>query len=953
MRKMKGRFFSILMAASLAFTPCMNAFAERSYDAGSVDSELIFPDDSVQNIWSSLYVDGEDHTPGEGGSWKNESSDVVYRASMNDEGISLTKIGYKLTVNNGVSQKVDPSEKDTHYVEEFPDPSIKTDIAGYAEYETVKLIADRPQDGMVFAMWTTDTEGVSFADPTSAETTLVMPGKKATVTATFQAAPVEEAVPEENQEINWDAQDQGTENQEINWDVQDQGTDNQEINWDVQDQGTDNQGTDNLEINWDVQDQGTDPQAQNTDEGINWDAVGTDNFDWDLGTSVSPKFVVTVNNGISEVVTDDVTYEEREFEPGTTVTIVAEDRTEEGLTFSGWTTESSDVVLQDASLESTEFVMPEGDIVVTASYVETPVISETEENLDQDQTEIIVEEPVNIETEPVIVIEDETELPVQTETQAETEVADTYELTVKNGIGSGVYEAGDEVFIEADDQDGMMFESWSCDQPDVQIENEYSSVTTFVMPAYDVSVSADFVKASYLVTLEDALFADDSSDDRVFEPGQKVEIKAKDRSDEGLAFEKWSGHIGGDESQPVEFEDETAEETSFIMPEGSVEIAAEYYQIPDTYYVSVTNGLINGIETEGWFEEGEVVSISADPNPYGQAFKNWTVNNGKYDLGEKAFESDIEVTVDQDLEFCAVYDGIQYAVTVNNGISSCSECVVGTTVNIKADNAPYGMVFDYWSVDTGNVTLADPNSKITSFTMPDDNVIVTANFRKVAYTLTVLNGYSSNDMYYAGDTVTISSYYPAANREFGAWYANTAKVSFKDASRWSTTFTMPDCDVTVKAAYKDGPSANDNLILNITPDGAYGVGETISFEAAGARMGNTNPNPGDYRYIPTGYQIGGVSKAWQSSPYTASMSIKTIGEYTLKTYYTRQRFDGNSWLNDGINDSKSVNFKVVNKVNGVATGDELPLWEMIALAGGSLVVLILVVVFFVIRRRRR
>ncbi|MDR2687988.1 MAG: DUF6273 domain-containing protein [Oscillospiraceae bacterium] len=67
-----------------------------------------------------------------------------------------------------------------------------------------------------------------------------------------------------------------------------------------------------------------------------------------------------------------------------------------------------------------------------------------------------------------------------------------------------------------------------------------------------------------------------------------------------------------------------------------------------------------------------------------------------------------------------------YPVTVNNGAGSNSYAA-GATVNITADAAPSGQVFDRWTA-TG-VTLSNPTSASASFTMPANAVTLTATYK--------------------------------------------------------------------------------------------------------------------------------------------------------------------------------------------------------------------------------
>ena len=288
---------------------------------------------------------------------------------------------------------------------------------------------------------------------------------------------------------------------------------------------------------------------------------------------------------------------------------------------------------------------------------------------------------------------------------------------------------------------------------------------------------------------------------------------------------------------------------------------------------------------------------------------------------------------------------------MNSGSASAAKAAAGTAVTITAGKAPKGMEFDYWSVDSGNVTLADAYSASTTFTMPTANVTVTANYRMKEYCVTVQNGYADEESYYQGDEVTIYSNYPSSGREFDKWVVIDGKASFADASRWKTTFTMPAKDVTVSATYKDGPSPESNQVLDLVAGGEYITDSTIRFTAAGAGMDNTNPNPGDYRYRPTGYQIGNVTGSWQEAPYTTTMSIKARGDYTLKVNYSKEVFDGSNWVADGTTDTRSVTFRVLTPAEAVKTGDETPIALMATLAGASCL-MFLALLGVVLRRRR-
>ena len=159
---------------------------------------------------------------------------------------------------------------------------------------------------------------------------------------------------------------------------------------------------------------------------------------------------------------------------------------------------------------------------------------------------------------------------------------------------------------------------------------------------------------------------------------------------------------------------------------------------------------------------------------------------------------------------------------------------------------------------------------------------------------------------------------------------------------------MPASDVTVRATYKDGPNPAFNAIEGLENGAEYLKGTTLTFHAAGNGMGNTNPNPGDYRYKPTGYQIGSVSGSWQDANYTTSMAINAVGDYTLTVTFTKEVYRDGAWTSDGTTDTRSVSFRVVNALS-VQTGDSTPIIPLVVAAVAALAIIIAVLV---LRRRR-
>lgn len=931
MKKRQRRIAALLLACAVAGAPVSQAFAETAYDVtAGVDAQILFPKDSLTNIAGTVMVDGAEAAADENGSWTNTDDAKVYCATLSEDGtVQITAVGYVLDVEHGTSKNADEHAETAGQHYQFGDwekPETPVDRAYYAQGDTVKLKADDPADGMEFKEWKCDTEGVAVADPTSPETTFTMPDKKVKITAVYQEK--QEAVTETQTEASTEQQT-GTQ------------TESQ----------TETQ-TDAAQTN-PAGDQTENPDVVITPEEDTPTTLPATGESQPVDVSTPETYTVTVNNG---QVTGDFTF-------GSTMTVTANDRTAEGYQFSGWYVDSMNASLDDATAVEAHFTMPNADVTLTATYNE--IQADASEGQTEAQTETAVQEP---QTEAqTTASEPQTETPVEIETQGETETnatdaavqtesdAEKYAVTVTNeGIGSGEYQAGETVTVEApaENAEGQIFDSWTVDQADVTLSDPAQEVTTFVMPQEAVTVTPVYTAQRTVTVDGNTTIAPTAEELKMAAAGNAVTITAKDLTASNQVFAGWTAEASK-AGQPVGvvFADATAMTTTFTLPDcDELTIHANYKT--KTYKVTVANGLINNASTELDCEPGTSITVTANPGPEGQTFSKWVINDGAYDIGDAAYEQTIWLTVkDQDLNIRAEYEGIQYTVTVKDGTANYEKCVSGAGVTLTANKAPDGYEFDYWSVDTQNASLTDAYSASTTFTMPTSDVTVSAHYKQIAYTVSVENGNADQQSYHAGDQVTVQSNYPASGREFAKWESTSGNVSFADGSRWKTTFTMPAGNVSVRATYKDGPSTDDNTIQDLVAGGQYYTGETIKFTASGAGMSNSNPNPGDYRYRPSGYQIGNVTGTLQS-PYSVSMAINATGEYTLKVTYNKDIYDGNSWVSDGTTDTKTVTFKVITKAAGVQTGDETPIETVVALAVVSCAVFIILLVVFIRRRKK-
>lgn len=70
-------------------------------------------------------------------------------------------------------------------------------------------------------------------------------------------------------------------------------------------------------------------------------------------------------------------------------------------------------------------------------------------------------------------------------------------LTVINGTQSGEYEVGSEVTVTADKQQGKKFLLWRTDASDFSIDNKYKKTASFIMPDFDLTMTAVYTDCNH------------------------------------------------------------------------------------------------------------------------------------------------------------------------------------------------------------------------------------------------------------------------------------------------------------------------------------------------------------------------------------------------------------------------------------------------------------------------
>ena len=164
-----------------------------------------------------------------------------------------------------------------------------------------------------------------------------------------------------------------------------------------------------------------------------------------------------------------------------------------------------------------------------------------------------------------------------------------------------------------------------------------------------------------------------------------------------------------------------------------------------------------------------------------------------------------------------------YAVTVTGGTATVAagtpitRAMEGVEVTVTAQ-APDGKHFVKWVVKAGGVTLANETSATTTFIMPANDVTIEAEIAEnpvESYMLTVIKGTASvaagtpiTDKIEQNTVVTVTADAPETGKVFDKWVVQEGNVTLTDATKATTTFTMPGSDVKIEATYKEAPPSD-------------------------------------------------------------------------------------------------------------------------------------------------
>lgn len=297
-----------------------------------------------------------------------------------------------------------------------------------------------------------------------------------------------------------------------------------------------------------------------------------------------------------------------------------------------------------------------------------------------------------------------------------------YNVTVNNGTitegeNADGYTVGSTIVIVADEIPNKVFDHWEV-VGNGSFENYESAETTFTTGSGDMIITPVYRDALYSLVVNGGT---GSKDDCLFE--QKVEISANVA--DGLVFVKWELVSGN-----AIISNASAADTSVTVLSDTV-IKAVF---EEAYTVDIVNGVVSDGDEKEYYSTGDVITIVADAPAADKYFAGWIIDGQA--VGAVIADSNSATTTltigTSDVVVTATYEDILYKLVIENGSSANINPegnVAGSKIDIEADDAPDGYVFDKWVIVIGSGTIEDADSSETIFIVGSGDAVIKATYK--------------------------------------------------------------------------------------------------------------------------------------------------------------------------------------------------------------------------------
>ena len=390
--------------------------------------------------------------------------------------------------------------------------------------------------------------------------------------------------------------------------------------------------------------------------------------------------------------------------------------------------------------------------------------------------------------------------------------------------GGGTYNFEDDVTVEAIANEGWAFINWTNAAGDtVSTDAAYN----FSMPSGDLTLTANFEMIDYTVSLSA------QPEEGGMVTGQGVynfedEVTIDAAANDAWVFTHWSTMEGDTVSTDASY--------TFNMPSENVSYVANFEL--NEFDVNLTADPEEGgtVAGGGTYIVGESVTVYAIENDDWE-FINWTDANGVVVSDDATYTFDMPANeVNLTANFQEVIFTLDLVAEPQEGgvVTGGGDYMQGSSIAVEATTNE-GWSFINWTNESGDVVSEEASF---SYTMPSDDVTLTANFEMDEYNVTVEadpnegGTVSGGGTYNFEDDVTVTA---TANDgyEFVNWTNSLGTVVSEDPTY---NFNMPSNSVSLTANFEP---IEYTLTLNADPSdggtveggGQYFAGTNVEIAA--------------------------------------------------------------------------------------------------------------------------
>lgn len=218
------------------------------------------------------------------------------------------------------------------------------------------------------------------------------------------------------------------------------------------------------------------------------------------------------------------------------------------------------------------------------------------------------------------------------------------------------------------------------------------------------------------------------------------------------------------------------------------------------------------------------------------------------------------------------------SVTVVGGTGG-GKYAVGASVTVKV-TVPTGKTFASWTFRGVVLNTAQITQQKITFTMPENDVVLTALFKAIDYNITVTDGTSSVPTANYQDEVMVTANAPAPDMYFDKWEVTGLDTTGMDLTKTEIKFQMPAGDVTFTAKYLP-IEKYDIAVTDGTADKTQAkAGETVTITA--------NPAPAGKVFDKWTCETAGVTIEFASATSESTTFAMPASEVKIKAHFRNE-----------------------------------------------------------------